>query len=218
MRGCCYRRRPHRHERGLEHARQSAGRACAVKRPGAEAGFTLPELMVALTVFLLVVGAVISANVFGLKFFQIAQNKLTATEAARKTVGRLADEVRNCANVYVGNISNSVFVAVPNGQPQRGQGLLIYPTTNTANFILYFLNPPDQSFRRTTSSAHSTSILAHAVTNTVVFAAQDCLGNTLTNRQNDRVIQLNLVFYQRARFGVAPDYYRLETAVTRRAL
>jgi prepilin-type N-terminal cleavage/methylation domain-containing protein len=181
-------------------------------------GFTLTEMLIAVTVFLLVISAVLSANLFGLRIFQIAENKLTATDSARKTVGKITDEIRNCSTAYVGNISNGVFVALSTGAPQKGSGLLIYPTTNTANFVIYFLNASDQTFRRTTSAPGTTAILARAVTNTLVFSAQDCLGNVLTNSQNNRVIQLNLAFFQPQRFGTVADCYKLETAVTRRAL
>lgn len=191
------------------------------RRPAARTvakGFTLTELLIAVTVFLLVVTAVLSANLFGLRIFQIAENKLTATDSVRKTVGKITDEIRNCSSTYVGNISNGVFVALSTGVPQTGSGLLIYPTTNTANFIIYFFNASDQTFRRTTSPPGATTILARAVTNTLVFSAQDCLGNVLTNSQNNRVIQMNLAFFQGPRFGVTPDCYQVETAVTRRAL
>lgn len=188
------------------------------RRTTPEAGFTLAEMMVAATVFLLVVGGIIGAHLFGLRMFQIAQTKLVASDSMRMAIGRMTDEIRNCKTTYVGNVSNGTFVALINGVPQAGGGLLVYPSTNTNSFIIYFVNPPDQSFRRTTSTPGSAIILAQSVTNTSVFSAQDFAGNVLTNSQNNRVIQFSLQFYQPQRFGTVPDYYKLETAVTRRAL
>jgi hypothetical protein len=52
----------------------------------------------------------------------------------------------------------------------------------------------------------------------MVFRAQDYLGNVLTNSQNNRVIHLTLEFYQPQPLLPDPDYYKLETSVTRRAL
>ena len=104
------------------------------------------------------------------------------------------------------------------GETQQGTGLLIYPTTNTTNFIIYFVNPADQTFRRTTGQPGTAEILADSVTNTLVFAAQDFSGNVLTNNDNNRVIHLTLEFYQPARFMVGADYYKMETSMTRRAL
>jgi len=69
----------------------------------------------------------------------------------------------------------------------------------------------------TTNSANTT-ILADSVTNTVVFKAQDFTGQVLTNNQNNQVIHLTLEFYQPQHFMVGPDYYKLETSVTRRAV
>jgi prepilin-type N-terminal cleavage/methylation domain-containing protein len=182
------------------------------------AAFTLPELMVAMVLFLLVVGGVLGANLFGLRMFQITENKLTATGAARRAIGTMTDEIRNCKSTWVGNVSNGVFVAHLNGEAQTGNAVMICPTTNAANFVIYFVNPSDQSFRRTTSPPVTTTVLARSVTNLVSFRAQDCLGNVMTNNQNNRVIHFNLQFQQAARFGVVADSYTLATSVTRRAL
>jgi hypothetical protein len=185
--------------------------------PSSVAAFTLVEIMVAMSVFVLLLGGVVVANLCGLKMLAISTTKLTATQSAREAVGKLTDEIRTSKSVYVGNVTNGVFVALPAAAPQVGAGVLIYPTTNTTNFILYFVNPSDQSFRRTTSVPGTTTVLAQSLTNSVAFTAQDCLGNVLTNSQNNRVIHLDLEFYQAQ--GLTPaDYYKLETSVTRRAL
>ncbi len=181
-------------------------------------GFTLAELLVAITVFTMLLGGIVFAHLFGLSMFQITETKLNATADARKLIGSMANEIRTCRSAQIGNITNGVFVGKLNGEKQNGSGLLIYPTTNTANFIVYFVNPADQTFRRTTSTPGSASIVAESVTNAMVFTAQDHLGTVLTNNQNNRVIHMNLEFYQAARHMRQADYYKLETSVTRRAL
>jgi len=181
------------------------------------AGLTLPEMMIAVAVFAFVVTGVISANLFGLRMFQITENKLTASDSARAALGKMTTDIRNCKSTLVGNVTtNGTFVAIADGVAQAGSGLIIYPTTNTTNFIIYFLNA-DNTFRRTTSVSNTTVILARFITNTVVFRVQDFLGNVLTNTQNNRVIYLNLECYQPKRHAMVADYYKLETAVTRRA-
>jgi prepilin-type N-terminal cleavage/methylation domain-containing protein len=187
-------------------------------RTSPEAAFTLPELLVSIAVFSLVIVCIVAANLFGLRMFQITDNKLQASDAARKSIGKMTDEIRTCTTTWVGNITNGVFAAHLNGETQTGNGLMIYPSTNTANFILYFINPSDQSFRRTTSAATNATVIAQAVTNNVIFRAQDYSGTVLTNNQNTRVIHLSLEFFRPARQGVVADYYKLETSVTRRAL
>ncbi|HTY86325.1 MAG TPA: hypothetical protein VMB80_02575 [Candidatus Acidoferrum sp.] len=188
------------------------------RRPAPSFGFTVPEILVAATVFSIMVIGIIAANLFGLKMFQITQAKLNVTTWSRQTIDRITSEVRACNNAWIGNITtNGVFETLLDGETQAGTGLLIYPGTNTTNYIIYFLNPNDLTFRRTTDQTGTAEILASSVTNTIVFTAQDFSGNVLTNNQNNRVIHLTLDFYQPQRFLQGADYYRVETSVTRRA-
>ena len=181
-----------------------------------ELAFTMPELMVSVAIFILLVGGVVSANMFGLKMFQIVENKLNASADARRIVGVLMDEVHSCETFQIGTFTNGIFTGLPLGARQIGPALIVYPTTNTSNFIVYFVNPADLRFRRATSVAGSMRVVAQSVTNaTDLFRAQDYLGNVLTNMQDNTVLHVKLEFYQAARFGVPPDYYKLETSTTR---
>ena len=183
--------------------------------PG-KAGFTLPEAMTSATLFLLLLGGLVSANIFGMRMFQIAENKLKAESGVRKALGLLCGEIRQCNSVWVGDVTNGSFVARLDGEPQSGSAVLIQPSTNAANFVVYYLNAADQSFRRLSSSAGTTTFLAGPVTNKVVFSAQDCLGNILTNSQSDRVIHATLDLVQSQPWLPAGEYSKLETSVTRR--
>lgn len=186
--------------------------------PMARGGFTLPELLVAVTLLVLLTGGIVTAHLFGLSMFHLTETKLSATDEARKAMGRLVEEVRTCKSTWIGNVKNGEFVAVLDGETQAGTGLLIYPGTNTANYIIYFVNPSDQTFRRTTSKPGSAQILAQSVADTTGFRGQDFSGTVLTNNQNNRVIHFNLEFYQARKFARVADRYKLETAVTRRVL
>jgi hypothetical protein len=182
-----------------------------------ELAFTLTELMVSVAIFILLVGGVVSTNLFGLRMFQIEETKLIASDEARRIVGVLMDEIHSCETFQIGTFANGTFTGLPLGAPQIGPALIVYPTTNTSNFIMYFVNTADRKFRRATSVPGSTRIVAQSVTNaTDMFRAQDYLGNVLTNMQNNTELHLKLEFYQAARFGVPPDYYKLETSATRR--
>ena len=177
-------------------------------------GFTLPELLISITVFSLLVIGIVFAHLYGLSMFRITETTLNATDDARKTIGKMADEIRTCKDTWVGNVKNGLFAAQLDGEIQQGTSLLI---SNQANYVMYFVNPSDQSFRRTTSTVGSAIVIAESITNTVVFSVKDHLGNVLTNNQNNRVIHLNLEFYQAKRHMQVADYYQLETSVTRRA-
>jgi prepilin-type N-terminal cleavage/methylation domain-containing protein len=181
-------------------------------------GFTLPEILIALGVFVLVVAGIVAANLFGLKMFQVNSAKLQAVEWSRRTFGKITDEVHACDTVFIGNVTNGGYVGLLDGEPQQGSSLLIYPTTNTASYVFYYYNASDQTFRRTTEALDSAVILAESVTNGLIFSAQDFSGNVLTNGQNNRVIHLKLEFFQPENFMQRPDYYKLETSMTRRAM
>jgi hypothetical protein len=60
-------------------------------------------------------------------------------------------------------------------------------------------------------------VVANFVTNLIPFRAENYLGQVLTNNQNNRVIRMNLEFYQ-WEFPEEYDYYGLQTKVTRRAI
>jgi prepilin-type N-terminal cleavage/methylation domain-containing protein len=185
-------------------------------------GFTLPEILIATTVFLLMIGGIIAANMFGLRMFQVTETKLNVATWSRETTDKISSEVHACDTVLVGNVNstNGDFEELLDGEAQQGNGLLIYPTTNTDNFTIYFVNSPDETFRQTVAAPGGTNtvILADSVTNAMVFSVQDYSGNVLTNNQNNRVIHFTLEFYQPARFMQGADYYKLETSMTRRAL
>ena len=180
------------------------------------AGFTLPELLIAATLFVLLLGGIVTANLFGLRMLQITQTKLDTSDRARKAVGQMTDEIRDCSSTWIGNVSNGTLVALLDGETQSGAGLLIYPTASTSNFIAYYVNTADHTFRRSTQTPGSTKVLAWTVTNALAFSAEDYLGNILTNSQNNRVIHMKLKCYQPATKQVPADYYKIETSITRR--
>jgi len=181
------------------------------------AAFTLPEVMVAMTVFSFLVTGIVFAHLYGLSMFRLTENALTATADARQVVGRMTEEIRTSNNTLIGNVKSGEFVALLNGETQQASGLLIYPSANLSNFIVYFVNPADQTFRRTTSQPDSAVIVAESVTNAVVFRAENHLGQVLTNNLNNRVIHFNLEFYQPRASKQVAEYFKLESSVTRRA-
>lgn len=181
------------------------------------AGFTLPEALIATTVFLFLVLGLVAANLFGLRWYQIGQTRLLATDSAREAISKMSDELRNSCSAVVGNVSNGVFLAHVNGEVQTGNGLMIYATTNTNSYVLYFANATNQTFIRYSTDAGTNQVVAQSVTNTAVFQAQDYQGNVLTNNQNNRVIHCSLQFYSAPPQGPVAGYYQLQTSVAPRS-
>jgi len=179
--------------------------------------FTIPELMVALTIFGFVTIGIIFSHLDGWTMFHITETSISPTTVARQVAGKLTDEIRTCNNTLIGNVKNGVFVALLNGEKQEGNGLAIYPTPSASSYIIYFVNSADQTLRRTTDKTNSTLILAQSITNGVVFRAENHLGQVQTNKLNNRVIHFDFEFYHPRRFKQVADYFKLESSVTRRA-
>ena len=182
------------------------------------AAFSLPEILTSVALFSLLLGGLVYGNLFGLKLYEAAQNKLNAGDSARKVLEKMADEIRNAKIVWVGSVAHGFFEEVALGEPQAGNAILICPTTNTANFSVFFLDTSDHTLKRTTSAEDTVMLLAHSITNNLVFEAQDCLGNVLTDNHNNRVIRMRFEIYQPQVQAPTPDHFTLETAVTRRVL
>jgi prepilin-type N-terminal cleavage/methylation domain-containing protein len=197
----------------------SAGSGRDRSRPSSK-GFTLPEILIALTVFLFLVAGVIFANLFGLSMFQANQTKLNVTQWSRETIEHMTDEIHACNSLSILNVdTNGNFTGLLPGEPQQGNGLQIYPTADTASSTIYFVDSADETFRQTVAIpgvGTNTVILADSVTNTVVFSAQDLSGNVLINSANNQVIHFTLEFYQPQLFMQGADYYKLETSLKQR--
>ena len=97
------------------------------------------------------------------------------------------------------------------------------PTTDTNTFVRYFRDT-DQKLKRIASGVASATVIASAISNQVVFTAEDFSGSVLTNNENNRVIGLALQFFQLEypTVSIGPgslyDFYQLRTKITRRTL
>ncbi|MCX8090668.1 MAG: prepilin-type N-terminal cleavage/methylation domain-containing protein [Verrucomicrobiae bacterium] len=191
-------------------------------RRHAATAFTLPEVVVVMALFSLLLTALITTQLVGLKMHRISETKLTATSEGREALTVLRDEIRSAKMLYVGNGNASSFVAITNNQAHIGNALQIWPTTNLARFVRYYVDANTRTLMRFTNG--QATPVAGFVTNTLAFRAEDFRGRVLTNTQNHRVIRLTLEFYQwqfplaTAGQGGMYDYYRLQTRVTRRAI
>lgn len=185
-------------------------------------GFTLTEMLVSMAIFSLLVAALVTTQVTGLKMHRITETKLTATSEGRGALSCIRDEIRMGKMLAVGNGDATSFSTISNNLPQIGNALQIYPTTNRNEFVRYYLDLSANNLKRYTNG--QIRVVANYITNQFVFRAEDFQGNVLTNNQNNRVIRMTLEFYQ-WEFPVANvgsdgmyDYYRLQTRATRRTI
>ena len=198
-------------------------------RPGCSAGarncgYTITELMVTMAIVLLVMGAVLSAHVFGMRLFEITKAKLGASDEARAAVSSMISEIRSAKLIRLGDGSLSNFTEVGVNVLQKGSAVQIYASTNLNSFVRYFWDASDRKLKRTTDAATYVSVVANSISNDLVFTAEDYNGVVLTNNENNRVIGLTLQFFQLQYPSVAIgpggyyDFYQLRTKITRRTL
>jgi prepilin-type N-terminal cleavage/methylation domain-containing protein len=188
-------------------------------------GFTIVEMMITSGIFVVLIGAMISVQIFGLRVYTLAGTKITATTAGRETLNDMRDRIRSSKIVYVGTYTNGAFSNIPTGQNQVGNALQIFATTNTpvANAIVFYMDPNQNCIYMVSNSA--TSMEANYTTNYYCFQAEDFQQNILTNYQNNPVIKVTMQFYQWEYpigyiGGVAVnayDFYMLRTRISRRA-
>ena len=188
------------------------------------AAFTLTEMMIASSLLTMVLVGIISANIFGMRLYEITCLKLGASNEARQAISKMTDEVKSCKILQVGSGTVNSFALDTNGILQ-GSALQIFPSTNTNFWIRYYWDTSDRRLKRTTATNGGVTylVVANAISNNLVFTVEDHLGNTVTNPQNNRVVGMLLQFYQLAYPvvnipGPVFEYYQLRTKITRRVL
>jgi hypothetical protein len=185
----------------------------------------MAEMMIAMGIFMLVMTAIVSSNLFGFRMLQATQPKLEADEQARNLAGELIDDIRSAQAVRVGTGNGSAFTPIAAGSSQVGNALEIRADTNAAWSLRYFWDSASQSLMRITNGGDPVEIVA-AVTNSDVFRAQDCwmtnATDCLTSDQENPVILVCLSFSSigASAAPVGPDFlftgYQLQLRATPR--
>ncbi len=190
----------------------------------ASLAFTLPEIMIAMSLLVTVLGGLISSHVFGLRLLELAKAKMGASDEARAAIAKMMEEIRSAKLIRIGNGTLSNFTEVGIDSVQEGSAVQIFPTTNRNAFVRYFWDSADQRLKRTTNGQTYVFIVANSVSNSLVFTSEDYSGATLTNNQNNRVIGVTLQFFQLQypSIPIGPgcyyDFYQLRTKITRRTV
>ena len=180
--------------------------------------FTLAEMLVAMAIFSLVVAAILSSQIFGLKMYRISDAKLSVTADTRAALNHLRGEVWTGKLLYVGSGNNTNFTLIAANQPHVGNALKICPTTDTNNYVLYFWDSTDSSLKRVANTNGPVQTVARNVIEPLVFRAEDFRGVTVSNYLNNRVIRLTLKIRQSENFGGRSEFYQLQTCVARRSI
>jgi Tfp pilus assembly protein PilW len=181
---------------------------------------TLIETLVTMSIFSLVVIAFIYAQMFGMRQDQLIQSKLGASDNSRRGFDEMANDIRAAKIWSVGNGSEGGFTPVPNGNPQVGNALEIYTTTDRNAYIRYYFDTDAGELYRVRSGEAVPTRIAQYLTNSMYFRAEDYRGNVQTTLNHKGVINVMLQFYQyqfpltRVGTNFYYDYYGLQFRVT----
>lgn len=127
-------------------------------------GFTLPELMVAMGIFSLLVVGVIQVHAMGLRMDQLARSKLGASEESRAAIGQMVREIRTAGVVRVGTGGLTSFQQIAHGRRQAGNALQIQPSkSDPSTFVRYYWDSDDGKLKRTTDGATEALIVANSI-------------------------------------------------------
>lgn len=175
--------------------------------------FTLAEMITTLAIFSLVVIAMVSLQIFGLKVNAITSSKLESTAYSLKVLDEIRDPVCEASSVSVGDGNRTAFSATGTS----GNALQVYPTTNN-NYLRFYLATNTRALYELNSTNNNLSLIASNVVNQTVFEAVNFQGNLLSGNQEHYAIEMTLQFAQLA-FTVPSntyDYYSLQTEMTPR--
>src|SRR5665647_861815 len=107
------------------------------------AGFTLIEVMFASAMLIVVIMALLSAHLIGLRLDQLVESKAGASESSRRALNQLPMDIRSAKMWNIGNISGTNFVNIVDGQSQQGTALELFESTNGSQYILYYFDTSD---------------------------------------------------------------------------
>jgi prepilin-type N-terminal cleavage/methylation domain-containing protein len=196
------------------------------RKTAGECGLTMVEMMVTIAIFVMLIAAFISANIFGLRYDELVCSKLGASEQSRRSFEKLTGDIRASKIWRIGTGSQTTFRPLTNGVLMVGNAIQLCLTTDTNTYIRYyfetngpFTTQPNGRLCRMTSSGDYT-ILAQCLTNasgtSMVFSAQNYLGQQMSDYQYKYCIDTLMEFfqYQFPKTSVGPglyyDYYRIE--------
>jgi type II secretory pathway pseudopilin PulG len=196
------------------------------RRTGASA-FTLAEMLIAMGIFTLVVGAMVATQIFGLRIYTLAATKLSATAGCRKALNHVEAQIRQAKLLNVGNCSGNYSTFSPLGltNNQVGNAVMVFPPSitntngwDTNSYILFYLDTTTSTNYLTeythtitatitgtttnlTTNTPAATKLAGYITNLDVFAAEDYAGTILTNEEQLDSIDNRLVVYMKLQFS-----------------
>jgi len=149
-------------------------------------GHTLIEMMFSISILVVVMMALTSANLLGMREAQLLESKCGASDSTRRTLQQLTTDIRSAKMWSLGNMSGTNYVANANGGQQIGTALQLCQTTNGSQYTLYYFDLSDTNnsngkLCRTASTNWSPVVLASNLINTLYFTSENLNGQIQTS-------------------------------------
>ena len=161
-----------------------------------EAAFTINEVLVGLTIFLLAVAGVLMCQWFGMIMTESTNSRVTDNDKARRFLAQLNADLMTAKTVSIGTGALSSFAMVGPNLTQSANSIQINSSTNTNQYVRYYQDSSDLSLKRITYATNKATAWVTGVVNTAVFSLQNYAGVVLTNSQNNCVVGLNLKIHE----------------------
>ena len=189
------------------------------------------ETMIASTILVLILGAVIMFNLWGLSMATRSQIYLASGDDSRNALRMLTQDVRtaysgNGGGVSVGSGTDAPsFIPVAATNLQVGNALMIKPSTNPVTWIIYYYQTNKQQLWRTNYNTNGVGdfkiVSANSITNDKpIFSLLNYLGQTNANSLSNRTVGVYLSFtkLQNPQIVIAPgspvDFYQINTQIS----
>ena len=199
--------------------------------------FTLIESMIVMVTLVILVGSVIMANLYGLSMASRQQIWLGASADAAQTIGNLTVAVRSAVTMQVGSFQSNgnVFTqTVTSNTQQSGSALMIYSTSNTSPWILFYYDTTSSNLYQTDYFGPGVAgdfrmVSAYPITNDSthpIFTELDTsgMGTPISNYNTIAPVSIYLSFIKLQNpevvieDGSLVDLYQLTTTVTPRVV
>ena len=180
---------------------------------GEPRAFTLPEMMVALSVFTLVILGLVGAQMSGMRYDALVNSKLGSSDQSRMGFDKLSTDIRGAMIWQIGTGSASSFTRCAANTSQVGNALQICYTADTNSYIRYWFDTQNAQLCRLVSGNSQPTFVVAGLTNTtgnsMTFRAEDYQGNVATDWTFKYVIVTTMEFaqYQYPLTKVGPGYY-----------
>lgn len=179
---------------------------------------TLVEMMGSLSIFVVLVGAYITAYIFIVRQDQMATNLQGPNDASRLNLNMLVNELRSCKNVQIGNGTYTNFTPITNGL-QMGREVQLITSTNSGIEIYYWFDTNTWALYRSSFTNNIlidsnvvtqflTNTTSQWLTNSMTFEAYDYTGTNLltmnpTNYNYNYTVRVLLEFAAPYQYGLS---------------